>query len=490
MSRPLLAALAAALIPLTASAQVMPVFGEARPETAAFWRASARLDVEAAYSLLKTDHPGADPAMGDRGFRDTLERAHAQAAQRADQVKDFGGYAATLTGFANAFGDKHVRARPLLQLSGPEWAGVILARQGERWMVVDEAAGTGLIGSELISCDGRTPEDLGREILGGFRADWQVDSQKVQTAPWLLVSEGNPFVAKPKACDFATPKERKTVTLEWRPIRREALAVRLVKANAFGQAGFGLRKAGDGWWISVQSFDANAAKVVDEVKAHAAELQAAPFVILDVRGNGGGSSIYGDQIAAQVLGEPYVKAVIGPGGEGDCDQVIRVSERNIAQIENYKRVLGPSRGPEFVAIFDKMLTEMKAAKAKGQPFSGPTVCRETARRPAPPPKAFKGRLYILTDGVCFSSCLTVVSNWRDLGAVQIGRTTDANTHYSEVRDDLMPSGLSTFSTMMAVSPSTPLRLGPFEPAKRFEGDIADTKAVEAWAVGIATAPGA
>ena len=57
--------------------------------------------------------------------------------QRADQVRDFGGYAATLTGFANAFGDKHVRARPLLQVSSPEWAGVILARQGERWVVVD-----------------------------------------------------------------------------------------------------------------------------------------------------------------------------------------------------------------------------------------------------------------------------------------------------------------------------------------------------------------
>jgi hypothetical protein len=81
----------------------------------------------------------------------------------------------------------------------------------------------------------------------------------------------------------------------------------------------------------------------------------------------------------------------------------------------------------------------------------------------------------------------VVSNWRALGAVQIGQTTDANTHYSEVRDDLMPSGLSTFSTMMAVSPGDPLRLGPFEPARRFDGDIADTRAVEAWAVGLAAA---
>ena len=101
-----------------------------------------------------------------------------------------------------------------------------------------------------------------------------------------------------------------------------------------------------------------------------------------------------------------------------------------------------------------------------------------------------GRLYILSDGLCFSSCLAVVSNWRDLGAIQIGRTTDANTHYSEVRDDLMPSGMATFSTMMGVSAGTPLRLGPFEPAHVFQGDIADTQAVEAWALGLASAPGA
>ena len=403
MSRMILAALAAALVPLSASAQVMPTFGQARPETAAFWRASAEVDVEAAYNLLKTDHPGADPAMGDQGFRDTLERAHGQAAERAKQVADFGGYAATVIGFANAFGDKHVRARPLVQVSSPKWAGVIVAKQGAHWKVVDEASGTGLMGAELLSCDGRSPEDLGREILGGFRADWQVDAQQVQTAPWLLIDEANPFVARPKACDFASAGARKTVELEWRPIRREALAVRLAKANPFGQAGYGLRKAGAGWWISVQAFDAGAAKVLDEVKAHAAELRAAPFVIFDVRGNGGGSSIYGDMIAAQILGEPYVKAVTGQGGEGDCDEVFRVSDDNIAQIENYKRVLGPSRGPEFVAIFDKMLTDMKAAKAKGQPFSGPTVCRQGAKKAAPPPKAFKGRLYILTDGVCFSS---------------------------------------------------------------------------------------
>jgi len=90
---------------------------------------------------------------------------------------------------------------------------------------------------------------------------------------------------------------------------------------------------------------------------------------------------------------------------------------------------------------------------------------------------------MLTDGVCFSSCLDVVSNWRDLGAIQLGETSD--THYTEVRDDPMPSGLSTFSTMMGIDMDSPARQGPFVPSELYEGDIRDTPALEAWVLRIA-----
>jgi hypothetical protein len=100
-------------------------------------------------------------------------------------------------------------------------------------------------------------------------------------------------------------------------------------------------------------------------------------------------------------------------------------------------------------------------------------------------RSYRGTLFLLTDGVCFSSCLDVVSNWRDLGAIHLGQTTDADTHYTEVRDDLMPSGLSTFSTMMGIDMNSPAREGPFVPSVIYESDIRDTPAVEAWVQRIA-----
>jgi hypothetical protein len=53
---------------------------QAASRSAAFWRASAIDDVEAAYRMLREDHPGAAPEVGDGQFQKTLEEAHTLAA--------------------------------------------------------------------------------------------------------------------------------------------------------------------------------------------------------------------------------------------------------------------------------------------------------------------------------------------------------------------------------------------------------------------------
>jgi hypothetical protein len=337
----------------------------------------------------------------------------------------------------------------------------------------------------LLSCDGRTPDDWGAQILGNYRVDWSVDAQRIQAAPWLLISEGNPFVPRPNSCVFAqTGAAGRTIVLDWRHVPRSVLAARMDKVSLFGAAGFGVRKVGTGYWIAVQELTDGAVPVVADVKARAAELRQAPFVVLDLRGNGGGSSMFGDEIAGAILGESYVKAVVGDSLPDCGGEVIRVSDDNLRQLQMYHDVLGSKRGPEFIKTFDDLLNRAKAARAAGREFTGPLSCPRKAKPPRPAP-SYRGTLFLVTDGVCFSSCLEVVSNWRDLGAIQLGQTTDADTHYSEVRDDLMPSGLSTFSTMMGVDMNSAAREGPFVPSEIYEGDIRDTPALEAWVLRIA-----
>jgi hypothetical protein len=218
----LIALLRVSMITITGCA--LAAAGSAAPQTAvtqaasrsaAFWRASAIDDVEAAYRMLREDHPGAAPEVGDGQFQKTLEEAHTLAASGALQVDSFAGYAATLARFANAFGDKHVRSRPVLEVAKPDWAGLIVSRRGAHWIVADaeqgSPAGT-LLNAQLISCDGRTPDDWGAKILGHYRVDWSVDAQRIQAAPWLLISEGNPFVPR-RILAFLRKRDSRTVAL-------------------------------------------------------------------------------------------------------------------------------------------------------------------------------------------------------------------------------------------------------------------------------------
>ncbi|HEX9963714.1 MAG TPA: S41 family peptidase [Allosphingosinicella sp.] len=452
-------------------------------DPAAHWRALTLMDVEAAHRMLAEDHPGAAPEVGDAAFRERLAAAHAAARKRAALVDSYEGYQAVLSGLAVGLGDKHIWSRPRFAADSLSWAGVLIARRGGSWVVAGESeagGGAPLAGSRLVSCDGIAVDRLAEERLGGYRIVWSVEAQRIQRASWLLIDDGNPFLNRPRACLFERDGAQRTVTLNWRPIARTELAQRTSALAARGSAGLGVRKVGDGWWIALESLSERAVPVVEAVRAKAEALRAAPFVVLDMRGNGGGNSQYGQLIADALLGAPEAPARPAAGGEGRCGKVWRVSERNFRQLAYYRDTLGPRMGRETLEAFTREYDAMAAAKAKGESFTGPPRCPARAAGPSVSHAARRGRLVLLTDNSCFSSCLLVTQMFRRLGALHVGEATDANTHYMEVREDRLPSGLSLFSTLQAVAPASPAQVGPFEPEVRFEGSIADTAALERW----------
>jgi hypothetical protein len=133
------------------------------------------------------------------------------------------------------------------------------------------------------------------------------------------------------------------------------------------------------------------------------------------------------------------------------------------------------------------LRDARAAFAQGKAFSASIDCPiEPPKPPAAtqPPSLMKGRLILLTDNLCFSSCLSVTSDFRTLGAFHVGQTTDAATHYVDVREQYLPSG-NSFSTLESVDPGSAMEVGPFEPVSTYNGDIADTDALEKWVVAVA-----
>ena len=134
------------------------------------WGQTTRDDVEAAYKLLRDNHPAAE--LHDVAFQERLNKAHNAALGRARTVVSYQGYAAVLAGFAAGMGDKHIWSRPTFVVNLPRWTGIIVSKRGNSWLVSDtDEPRAALRGAALISCDGEEVEDLARKNLGGFRLE-------------------------------------------------------------------------------------------------------------------------------------------------------------------------------------------------------------------------------------------------------------------------------------------------------------------------------
>ena len=301
-------------------------------------------------------------------------------------------------------------------------------------------------------------------------------------------------MTRPARCQFVQNGATREQALAWRNTKIEDLLPRLSKATGGGAAGYGVRQVGDGYWIALEGLTDRAPDVVTAVRAQAETLRKAKFVVLDLRGNSGGSSAYSSEIALSLFGKAYVDKVLnsGPGGQDDvCASVWRATPDNLWQLKSYPAMVGPSVGAEQQEMLQKSIAETEAALAAHRALSGPSDCRKRAlaadraspgRKVKPPIRA---KVFILTDHRCFSSCLIATHDFRALGAVHVGETTDSNTSYSEVRAVVLPSGLAAASTLMAIT-SGPPQVGPFVPAIRFAGDIADTAALERWIAQLAS----
>lgn len=470
-----------------AAAQAQPVEGPA----AEAWRSLARVDAEAALTLIEENHPGAEPSLGDATFRERLAAARAHVAERLPQVRDHFGHAALLQGLAADFRDGHVRSNPILQLPYRAWAGIVLKRQAGAWLVGAQERREGepdLVGHRLVACDGREAESWAAERIGLFRGDPGVEAQLAVGAASLLIRDGNPFLERVRACTFEAPGGgRSEVALSWRQTSVSELEPVLARVGARPRAGMGVSPFAGGYWIALETLGPSAAEVVGAVEAQAEALRSAPMVVLDLRGNSGGNSAYAGSIAAALVGRERAQAADPPmpacGGA-----YWRATPANLEAMRSFRAQMAERISPAQLAQVDREIEAVEQSIAAGRAF-GPDL-PDCARGPVPersdprsledaPPSAYPGRLVLVTDRTCFSSCLIAVDMFRRLGAVQVGEATDSGNRYMEVRETLLPSGIRTFATLQKVVVGF-LDLGPFVPDRVYPGDLADTEALKAW----------
>jgi hypothetical protein len=290
-------------------------------------------------------------------------------------------------------------------------------------------------------------------------------------------------------CEFEQAGERRSYDLIWAPLPQAEFEAHAKAVAATYRAPVEVRRfANKALWVSAGTFTSDAASEAGkQLEAlvgtlnDPATVRDAEVIVLDVRGNGGGSSRWGDRIAAAIWGQKNAEAAKPKSAGVDW----RASEANIAALQAFKDSPGSGLGLRVWA--DHAIKGMKKAKAAGQVY-----WRETspvgrlfggggfkAARIDPATFNTRAKVYVLADAACASACLDALDVWRALGAVQVGRETSADSLYMEIRQQTLPSGFASLSIPMKVYRGRPRGANePYRPAHQLDERMSDTAALE------------
>lgn len=461
------------------------------------WSATLVRDATGLHDIMIDSHPGAHDPLNP-AFRPRLDDGLAVALERAKATTDAGGWWWALRAYVASFEDGHVGISITQADYGfaTRWPGFLTIYRGADQVVADRDAAddaTPPLGARLIDCDGVGAEALAEQRIGQFRGRWFLEAQRVLYGDWQFLGAQNPWIDEMRQCRFETGGAVRTYALNWRATPDDMNARRTRLAQR-AWPDFGLRAFDDGGlWISTPSFNGDPASethaeltaLIADMKARQEALRLAPYVVLDLRGNGGGSSHW-SQLMAQILwGDDWMIAHPEPAIEA---VEWRASDANIAQIAAFLEQLRASDGaPEYIAWAEGAVNGMTAAKAAGQVYwrSANDEEPENAGPPPPAPQLMAGRVYVLTDSSCGSACLDAVDLWKTAGAIQVGRETTADTVYMEIREAALPSGLARLAVPMKVYRGRARGNNePQRPAYLFDGDMTDEAALRAFIRGL------
>ena len=450
------------------------------------WQEAAVGDVERMYTVVKADHPGAvDP--GNPVFSAKIEAAYRGAIERARRVENAAGYLYAVRSFTVPFQDEHLAINFFKRMDRRmRYPGFVVSWVDERVVVVrrddDDAPPLGAV---LISCDGVPAAKMVTERIEPYIGNWALPSKRAGDAPFLLIDTANPFLPVPSQCVFSQGGVETESTLNWRNLSEDSLNEILAVFEPRVRTPIGIRKAAGGSiWISLGSLDVSNGETASaiqslqaDIRARRDEIAAAPRIVIDIRGNVGGSSEPGVEVAQALFGDAYVSTVRPRIESVDW----RASSGNLAALDEYlplmKRAFG-AESPTYVRM-SAVRAGMQEALSGGRPYFHEAITYAEANEATPVPHP---PVYLLTDALCVSACLDFVDLMLRIdGVIQVGRATSGDTRYLEVRTERLPSGIAQLS-LPAAAHRGRQRLDNeiHAPELIWKGDIADTAALETW----------
>jgi len=455
------------------------------------WRKAAEADLTAMHDMLRDNAPQMFIERDSAYFRKWLETGYAEAQAKLPHVQDFVGYTYLLRGYAGGFRDAHlsVYSPDHLGVSGrpQQWPGFATQWAEGAYVVSMNAASAQEslppIGAKLLDCDGKSAEIIARARLDKYEANLDLYQGRVRSALSLLWDRGNPFVQTLKTCRFQDASGIKTYPLSYRAMDR--------KENAFARppkARFGLEHAAPGVWrigVPEMAGDSDWPRLYADIEAHVNDIRNSDRVIIDLRGNGGGSSQFAGQLAKRLWGEPVVNhyrpfwgPVVYPAVSGTHQYIADTTIPELRKLSLAGKIPqgAVAEQEQFLAVLDKAIAEGRKTITVGQ-LTEP-------ERDAVPVNPMKAQVFLVTDYACNSACLDLMDLFLAIPNVyHAGTQTGADTIFIELERHKLPSGMHILAyghhALIKRQRGSNVPYTP-APALTYRGDLTDEAAFERW----------
>ncbi|HEY9130773.1 MAG TPA: hypothetical protein VIM98_03370, partial [Dyella sp.] len=402
------------------------LYGETRgnaSEGKPSWSAILRMDAQAMHDDIAANHPGpVDPQ--NPGFAQANEKGLALALKRAQTTRDYASYGYAMSAYAASFDDGHLRFSIAKGAKPPvvplRWPGFLTGfdRDGSQRVISREDHAPLPLGARLIACDDIPADRLAQENVGTFVGRWSLYATRISAGQLLFVDQQNPWIKRPEHCQFEVAGQTRSIALEWRPIGDDELAKRRNQAWTRAKDPIGMRVLNDGTvWIALSDFDGDpdgpASKallpLIAELKKERKTLIEAPAIVLDARGNHGGSSDWSRRIAEAIWGKRRVdRAQIG------SDAVDwRASTGNIATLQAFadKERASANGSHDALVWAESVVAGMEKARTEGKVFFHTSSADDEKPAPTPDIEQPRGKVFMVTDAGCSSACLDAADLW-------------------------------------------------------------------------------
>ncbi|WP_306393040.1 S41 family peptidase [Telluria beijingensis] len=455
----------------------------------------------AAASAAAPPHPWAAMAQSDADFvTHWLERqsitavypdqqafaAQLTAARRvfdaeSARVSNYAGYRHALLRFVGSLQDVHLRLNFTLLPATWQWPGFQLVYRGGRYLAVS-SQGSAHAGQEVTHCDGKPLADWVNQAATYEQIVPGLESSGNWAAPLVLRDGGSPFIPRPRSCTIGG----RDVVLDWQPVAASRFAADRSAATVFRDRVAAATPFGaDGAWVRMGFFAPQTqaeGKAFRQLIAEAPALRDKSVLVIDVRGNGGGSYEWFMGFLRALYGKDYADA--HARSRLGIAHVMRTTPEILAYFKSDSAAEVDALAPPADGTpFDPDYAKYQHALESGQTvFVSPKNARAVPLPKGSPVNPVKARVLLLTDYNCGSACIVFVDEMKRFpGVEQIGVETGIDSRTGTSFPAPLPSGNGMIEVPVVTRDGRERGDNiPHRPHRLFTGNITDTAAVQAW----------